>query len=114
MRKIKKDDNFLSLVPVKNPNQEWRLESSDKVQIIIPRMSLMDRLVRLVKKTPETMVIDLDSIGSFVWNAIDDVKDIGTIAEELHDAFGTEVEPIYERLGLYINILRNNKWITLN
>jgi len=113
MSKIQKKDNFLKLIPVKNPNQKWQVNDEDNVQMIIPRMGFLDRFVRLFKKTPTRVFVDLDAIGSFVWRAIDNTKNIATIADELENQFGSEIKPVYERLGLYINILRNNHWITL-
>jgi len=113
MGKILKEDNFLTLIPVRNPEQKWQSDSEGQIQMIIPRMGYMDRLVRVFKKTPATMTIDLDPIGSFVWNTIDDNRNIGDIAKDLQEHFGDEINPLYERLGLYINILRNNHWITL-
>ncbi len=96
-----------------NPNQKWQLNDDDNVQMIISRMGFLDRFVRLFKNTPKTVFVDLDAIGTFVWKAIDNKKNIATIADELENQFGSEIKPVYERLGLYINILRNNHWITL-
>jgi len=112
-RKIKKDDNFLELIPVKDGSQSWEVNQEGLVQIIIPRDGILDKIVRIFFKTPEVMRIDLDLMGSNVWNAIDGKRNIKEIAEILRDKFGEKAEPLYERLGTYINILRNNKFITL-
>ncbi|SHK53658.1 PqqD family protein [Paramaledivibacter caminithermalis] len=112
-KKIKKNDNFLELIPIKKTSQKWQLNEDGLVQIIIPREGVLDKLVRVFFKTPKVMRIDLDAIGSCVWNSIDGKKNIREIAEILKDEFGKEVDPLYERLGTYINILRNNKFIIL-
>ncbi|SHJ78214.1 PqqD family protein [Tepidibacter formicigenes] len=112
-KKIKKNDNFLELVPFKNKNQKWKLNDQGLVQIIIPREGILDKIVRVFFKTPKVMKIDLDLQGSCVWKAIDGERNIEEIGNILKNEFGKNAEPIYERLGTYINILRNNKFITL-
>jgi len=110
---ISKEDNFLELIPVKNEKIEWQLDESGFVQLVIKRNGRFEKIVRRFFKTPETMTISLDAIGSIVWKAIDNRRDIGTIGEILKKESTEPVDPLYERLGTYINILRNNKFIEL-
>ncbi|MBB6214199.1 hypothetical protein HNQ80_000268 [Anaerosolibacter carboniphilus] len=112
-RKIKKDDNFLELVPKKSKKIQWIELENGNVQIIIPRDGILDKIVRAFFKTPEVMRIDLDKYGSCIWKAIDDKKNIEAVGQILKREFGDEIEPFYQRFGTYINILRNNHFITL-
>ncbi len=112
-KKINKNDNFLELVPKKTEKYEWEMSEDGLVRIIIPREGLLDKAVRIFFKTPKVMKIDLDSYGSFIWNNIDGSKNIEEIANILSRKFGKDVEPLYDRIGTYINILRNNKFITV-
>lgn len=112
MRK-KEPKNLLDIVPVKNDDIDWIMIEDDIVQIIIKRDSWLDRLVRKIKKTPEHARIDLDRYGSRVWLLIDGKSDVQQIAEGLKQSFGDDIEPLYERLGAYINILNNNNFIKL-
>ncbi|MEK6265801.1 MAG: PqqD family protein [Clostridium sp.] len=59
------------------------------------------------------MKIDLDAQGSCVWKSIDNYRNIEEIGKLLIKDFGDKAEPLYQRLGTYINILRNNKFIKL-
>ncbi len=111
---IYKDDNFLDLIPVPKDSQDWIIKEDGLIQIIIPRQGLLDKIVRLFFKTPKVMRIDLDPLGSCVWNSIDGKNSIHEIGNIIKNKFGKDAEPLYERLGTYINILRNNKFITLN
>ncbi|CAH2214763.1 PqqD family protein [Tepidibacter aestuarii] len=111
--KIKKDDNFLELVPKKTCGYKWKINENGFVQIIIPREGRLDKIVRFFFKTPKEMKIDLDEQGSCVWKLIDGENNIEDIGSNLKDEFGKKAEPIYERLGTYINILRNNDFIKL-
>lgn len=112
-RKISKDTNFLELVPFKNRDQKWELNNDGSVRIIVMRDGLLDRAVRMFFKTPKEMKIDLDAQGSCVWKGIDNHRNIEEIGTLLSKEFGKDAEPLYQRLGTYINILRNNKFIKL-
>ncbi|WFD10973.1 PqqD family protein [Tepidibacter hydrothermalis] len=112
-KKIKKDDNFLELVPKKTGKYKWETNEDGFVKIIIPRNGVLDKIVRFFFKTPKEMKIDLDEQGSIVWKLIDGKNNIENIGSSLKDELGKKAEPVYERLGTYINILRNNDFITL-
>jgi hypothetical protein len=73
----------------------------------------LDKVVRLFVHTPKSMRIDLDEIGSAAFQAMDGSTRVGEICEALRQTFGHAVEPVYERVGTYINILRNNHFIEL-
>lgn len=111
--KINKDDNFLDLIPIRTDKMKWHENEEGLIYIVIPRKQALDRLVRLFKKTPDQMRVDLDKIGSGAWKLMDGDRSIGEICTLMLEAFGDEVNPVYERVGTYINILRNNKFITL-
>ena len=109
-RSLRKE-NSLDLVPNRVSTKEWMINDEGKVQIIIPRNGLLDRMVRLIRNTPKSMKIDLDDYGSYVWQQIDGRKTVSEIGESLKIKYGEDVEPLYERLVTYIKILRNNKFI---
>jgi hypothetical protein len=112
-KKVNKSKNFLDMVPIKNEKLKTEITDKGLVQIIIPRDGLMDRLVRLFLKTPDVMRIDFDAIGTCVWNAIDSKRNMQEIGDILKKEFGDEIEPIYERLGSHMNVLKNNKFIKI-
>lgn len=111
MRKSNKRQNFLEMVPIKNDKIKWFQLDSGCVQLQIHRDRCLERAVRLLFKTPTTMKIDLDEYGSFIWRAIDGQRNMASIASDFKSAFGEGVEPLYERLGTYMAILRNNQLI---
>jgi len=111
--KIRKDDNFLDLIPVRTTSMKWQEDEDGMIHIMIPRKEVFDRLVRLFKKTPEQMRVDLDEIGSRAWKLMDGEHTIGDICLLMTECYGEDVEPVHERVGTYINILRNNKFISL-
>lgn len=112
-KKIKKHDNFLELIPKKVDKYQWIEDQDGKIQVIIPRNGLLNKIVRVFKKTPKDYKVDLDSFGSFVFKNIDGHKNVQEIGVLLKNQFGENAEPVYERLTTFMTILRQNKFITL-
>lgn len=50
--------------------------------------------------------IRLDEFGSCVWKHLDGVATVAEVAEALRAAFGDSAEPVEERLGTFVRILR--------
>lgn len=113
-KKIKKDDNYLELVPVIKEDQDWIEDGAGLVKIIVLRDGILEKILRPFIKTPRTMRIDLDAVGSCVWKAIDGKRTVEEIGIIVKEEFGEDAEPLYERLATYINILRNNKFLTID
>ena len=59
--------NYLDYIPKKTDKIQWRELDNRLIQIIKPRNSLLDKVVRKLFFTPDKFVIDLDEIGSFIW-----------------------------------------------
>ena len=112
-KKFNKNDNFLELVPEKTKGQDFIEDDDGLIKIIVVRNGILERVIRSILKTPKTMKIDLDKLGSCVWKAIDGKSTVLEIGDVVRAQFGEDAEPIYERLATYINVLRNNKFITL-
>lgn len=107
----KKKENYLDYIPKKSKEIDWREKENGLTQIIIYRDSLFDKLIRKLFFTPEKYKVDLDHLGSFVWNLIDGEMSIYEISILVKDEFGEAAEPLYERLIQYMKILKNNKFI---
>lgn len=112
-KKVKKNDNFLDLIPTIVDGQDFIEDKDGLIKIIVERNGILERIVRPLAKTPKHMKIDLDSHGSCAWKAIDGVRTVEEIGVIVKEKFGDEAEPLYERLATFLNILRNNKFITL-
>ncbi len=57
--------------------------------------------------------VKLDELGSATWLLIDGRRTVTEIGEELHRKFGAKIEPLSQRLGFFIGLLRRNKFIEL-
>ncbi|MBW4829064.1 MAG: PqqD family protein [Clostridiaceae bacterium] len=109
----KKKENYLDYIPLKSEKIDWRKREDGLTQLIIYRDSLLDKIVRKLFFTSDKYVVDLDSLGSFVWDSIDGKKSVYEISKLVKAEFGEDAEPIYDRLIEYMIILKNNKFIKL-
>lgn len=60
------------------------------------------------------MKIHLDEFGSWVWKHINNKNTVFKIGDILKEEYGKDVEPVYERLGLFINMLAQRCFISIN
>lgn len=114
MKKEKKGQNFFEMIPRKSEKIQWKINDNGIIQLIIWRDSKLDKIVRKIFRTPEKTTVDLDEIGSVVWNAIDGENNIFEISKIIKEELGEKIEPLNERLITYMNILKNNDFIKLD
>ena len=56
--------------------------------------------------------IRLDELGSFAWLALDGRTTVGTIADRVRIRFGEDAEPVEQRLGQFVHILRRERFVS--
>lgn len=106
-------DNFLAMIPFRKKNVEWVTDDNNLVCIFYYRNSFLSRVLRFIFNTPEKISMDLDEIGSAVWNMCDGKSNIMEIGKKLSSIFGDRVEPLYPRLVQFIRILYSRGYIGL-
>lgn len=106
----KEKNNYLDLVPIKNKEITWQVIDKGIVILEVERNGLFDKIAQMFFKRPKKSNIKLDELGSFVWQCIDDKKNVFNIAEEIEKEFGDD-RNLYERLIKFCNILKDNKFI---
>lgn len=109
----KNTKNYLNFVPIKNPDITWCKDSSGMIVLNVKRKGFFDKLAQKCFKVPSQSNIKLDKHGSFIWNCIDNNKSVYNIAQDVKSHFGKSADPLYDRLVTFINILDDNKFITL-
>jgi hypothetical protein len=115
MKRKKKDKltaNLLDLVPVRQLESETDAEGL--TVLIKPRFTnrLLARYLMPRFSRPYFRVT-LDAFGSHVWSRIDGTATVRDIGASLRETFGEEVEPVYQRLGLFCRQLAANRFIEL-
>ena len=74
--------------------------------IFVPKFQnqmLMRWMVPLLAKP--FIRLKLDTYGSYIWNACDGNTTVRDIGQKMGEHFGEEIDPLYERIGLFIRRL---------
>ena len=106
----KKRENYLDYVPVIDPRNTWDAQDG-KVTIHMVHRGFYAAVAQKFFHTPRVSHIDLDAMGSFIFQQIDGQRTVGQLALLVRDRFGQEAEPLYDRLVKYMQILCNNGFI---
>ncbi len=106
-------DNLLDYAP--QPVVPWETDDDGLIALKCPRVvhRYLQKILLPRLKRPY-MLIHLDAFGSSVWRQMDGIKTVAEIGCQLRAEFGEAVEPVYERLGLFIHLLLRRKYITLH
>lgn len=112
--KIKKtkEDNFLLFVPKKKHN-DWEMKDG-KVFLIFHHDKTIEKFIRWLVKKPYISDIELDEIGSAVWEIIDGKNSVYEISNKLVERFGDKCHPIYDRLIMYLRYLNRRGLIAFD
>lgn len=102
-------DNFLLFVPHKK-HMEW-VEKQGSVYLIFHHNHPVQKLANWLVKKSNTSDLKLDALGSEVWKTIDGKRNIYEIGEIIKKKFGSDCEPLYERLIMFVRYLNRRGWI---
>ena len=106
----KNQENYLDYVPVISPKNSWDVKDGT-VTIHMVHRGFYAWIAQKVFRRPRVSHIDLDAMGSFIFQRIDGQRTVGDIALLVKAEFGQKAEPLYDRLVKYMQILRNNGFI---
>jgi hypothetical protein len=108
----RKEDNFLLYIP-KKKHMEWE-ERNGKVFLIFRHDKAAEKFLRWLVKKPYVSDLELDDLGSSTWKFIDGKKSVHEIAQSLLKKYGKSVEPVNERLIMYLRHLNKKGWISFD
>ena len=103
--------NYLDFIPAYSNKITWS-EKEDVVVVDIYHKGLFPWIAQKFFKRPKVSHITLDNLGSFIWRRVDGKSTVFDIAKEVKEYFGDDAEPLYPRLIKYMQILKNNNFIT--
>lgn len=108
--KNQKDLQMSEIVPVQNV--EFNTEADGTITLLKPKFSskFSQKYIIPRMKYPHYYV-HLDEVGSTTWLAIDGKRNALEIGEHIKDQLGDKIEPLYERLGMFLAKLKNEKFI---
>jgi len=107
-----KEVNLLELIPERNIG--WEKDSEGFVVLLKPKFQLpfFQKHLLPILKRPHYKV-KLDEIGSFFWEHSDGTQTVNDIADRMGKHFGDKIEPIYDRITLFLQSLEKNKFIKM-
>ena len=109
---MKRNKNFLEFIPEVNEKIEF-YEKNDLVYLKKKHNHIFDKIAQKMFFTPKESNIKLEGYGSDVFRMIDGKANIIEIGSKKKEKYGDEVEPLYERLSQFIQILYNNDIVKL-
>lgn len=104
-------ENLLDYVPRHNKLYPWHFNKEGHVEVQIEHVGPFHKIAQVFFKRPRYSDIELEDMGSFIWQQIDGQKTVFEIGKLLHEEFGDRAEPLYDRLGAYIQSLHLQKFI---
>jgi len=102
--------NLLDLVPIRNI--KWEKKENSLIVLLKPKFTqaFLSKHVLPRLKNPYYR-IKLDDMGSYIWESCDGQSTVKELAEGLKNKFGDRVEPLYDRLALFLQSLEKNHFI---
>lgn len=98
-------ENYLDFVYAKNADLAWTQSESGEVIVEMENKGFTNRVAQKFFKNPAVSKITLEGMGSFIWICIDGTRSVYDIGLLVHDKYGDEAEPLYERLSVYMKHL---------
>lgn len=103
---IERSDELLDMVFKISPSLEYETDADGIVTILLKQDHKIQRAVRkLGFRLPEYKKIRMDAFGSCVFLQFDANKNVREIGDSLEQIYGDKVQPLYERLLLFISHL---------
>lgn len=113
MKKKKKQQNYLDLIPERSLELTWSRDEEGIVVLEVENTGVFNRIAQKLFKRPKYTKVHMEKYGSFLWPLIDGERTVMELADLQKAEFGDEVEPLYPRVVKYIQIMDSYHFITL-
>lgn len=107
MGKNQDKENYLDYIPVHSEQFKWNLGENGDITIYMENKGIFNRLAQKFLGKPRISKIHLEEMGNFIWPLMDGSHSVYDIAQLVHEEFGEQAEPLYDRLVQYIKNLEN-------
>lgn len=97
---------------IPRPITKYKIDPDNRVVLLKPKFHnafLREHLIPRMKHA--YYKIHLDDIGTATWKLIDGKRNALQIAAALEAEMGTRIQPTYERLGMFLRMLKNGGFI---
>jgi hypothetical protein len=105
--------NLLELRPVRLAT--WEESADERVVLVRPRPAARGPYGLFLRITSWLAPprLRLDPIGSLAWRQLDGDRSVAGVAAGLRERFGETAEPVEERLGKLLRLLRRDGFLAL-
>lgn len=101
--------NLLELTPARNYGHQTNEDGL--VDVLVPRFKSSIMKSFIPKSKSPFIRANLDEIGSAIWLLIDGERKVDEIAKLAEDKFADKIQPVYDRLNVFLTQLHNNGFI---
>ena len=109
---MKNKENFLDRVYKINDTIDWVENESGQVIVEMENKGFTNRIAQRFFKKPAKSYITLEGLGSFIFKCVDGQRSVYDIGLLVHDKYGDDAEPLYERLSIYMKKLEQVGFVT--
>lgn len=109
--KRKEKENYLDYIPSYNPRLCFEKKENGRIEVEVINRGFYNRVAQLLFHRAKKSYIELDEMGSFVWEQMDGKRTIYDICMCLKAHFGKDAEPLFERAVSFFQILKRNSFI---
>ena len=113
MKKKKRQQNYLDLIPERALELSWSKDEEGIVTLEVENTGIFNRIVQKLFKRPKYTKVHMEKYGSFLWPLIDGERTVMELADLQKEEFGEEVEPLYPRVVKYMQIMESYHFIKL-
>ena len=108
--KEKPEENFLLYRPLRKIEQ-WEV-NDEKVKLFFHHNKPVEKFMRWLIKKSKVSDIELDEMGSMVWQLCDGTKTVYDIALAMMERFNDTEQNSIDRLIMFLRYLSRRGWIT--
>jgi hypothetical protein len=105
----KKEVNFLEIVPVKL-HLDYKKQDGH-IHLVFTHNSYIQRFLRWMTRKKKISTLELNGLGSVVWENIDGQNTVYDIINILLKVEEDSYESMQERVFMFIRLLKNKKYI---
>lgn len=103
---IDRNDELLNMIFKISTKVEYETDEKGIVTILIKQDHRIQRAIRKIGfRLPEYKRVTMDAYGSCVFLQFDGRRNVREIGDSLEETYGDKVQPLYERLLLFISHL---------
>ena len=73
---MRKQGNYLDYIPKRNSRYSYQLNEHGNVEIIVKNEGFWNRILQITLKKPRYSMIELEQMGSYVWQEMDGQKTV--------------------------------------